>query len=79
MRVPINHLRTRTMRSSSVSPSEMLANSSGCSHQYAGNSVSDVGERMTVEGRMNQVGRREWRQVVECVSLQLRGSHRYKQ
>jgi hypothetical protein len=28
----------------------MDANSSGCSHQYAGNSVSDTGDRMTGRG-----------------------------
>lgn len=45
--VPMNHRSTRSTLSCSVCPSEMDANSSGCSHQYAGNSVSDTGDRMT--------------------------------
>ena len=46
--VAMNHFNTRSMRSCAVAPSEMVANSCGCSHQYAGNSVSEIGERMTV-------------------------------
>ena len=46
--VAMNHFSTRSMRSCSVVPSEMDANSAGCSHQYAGNSVSEMGERMTI-------------------------------
>lgn len=33
LRVEMNHLRTRTMRSCSVAPSEMAAKTSGCSPQ----------------------------------------------
>jgi hypothetical protein len=44
--VQINHLNTFSIRSCSVRPVEMSANSSGRSPQYAGNSVRDVGERM---------------------------------
>jgi hypothetical protein len=46
-KVAMNHLSTRSMRSCGVAPSEMDANSWGCSHQYAGNSVSEMGDRMT--------------------------------
>jgi len=44
----MNHLTTRSILSCSLDPSEMAANRSGCSHQYAGNSVSEVGDRITV-------------------------------
>jgi len=44
--VLINHLSTANDLSSSVFASAMAENKSGRSHQYAGNSVSEVGERM---------------------------------
>jgi hypothetical protein len=42
----INHLSTLRALSSSVFPSEMAAKRPGRSHQYAGNSVRETGERM---------------------------------
>lgn len=45
----MNHLNTLSMRSFSLAPSEIAANRSGCSHQYAGNSVNEIGDRMTTD------------------------------
>ena len=48
----MNHLRTSSILSRGVAPDEMAANMSGCSHQYAGNSVKETGERMTFDQRV---------------------------
>lgn len=48
----MNHLRTSSILSRGVAPDEMAANMSGCSHQYAGNSVKETGERMTLISRL---------------------------
>jgi hypothetical protein len=44
--VLINHLSTRRVLSSSFSAVEIAANNSGRSHQYAGNSVKDTGDKI---------------------------------
>lgn len=49
--VAMNHFRTRSTRSCGVAPAEIAAKRSGCSHQYAGNSVRETGERMTTDGK----------------------------
>jgi len=49
----MNHLTTRSILSCSFAPSEIAAKRSGCSHQYAGNSVSEVGDRMTVTRQLS--------------------------
>jgi len=54
LRVAMNHLRTSSILSRGVAPDEMAANMSGCSHQYAGNSVRETGERMTRRQRPNR-------------------------
>lgn len=54
----MNHFSTRSMRSCGVVPSEIAAKSNGCSHQYAGNSVNDTGDRMT--GHQRRVSAREF-------------------
>lgn len=45
--VAMNHFKTLSIRSCSFTPCEIEAKSSGCSHQYAGNSVRETGDRMT--------------------------------
>lgn len=45
-KVQMNHLNTFSIRSCSVRPCAMSANNSGRSPQYAGNSVSEVGDKM---------------------------------
>ena len=47
----------------------MAANMSGCSHQYAGNSVRETGERMTVHQQALS-------ELEETGGLTRRGSHR---
>ena len=42
----MNHLSTASERSSGPGASAMAENNSGRSHQYAGNSVSEMGDRM---------------------------------
>ena len=61
----MNHLTTRSILSCSFAPSEIAAKRSGCSHQYAGNSVSEVGDRMTETQRQLPINdTEEWTDMV---------------